>query len=734
MKTNFALKDFQDEKFSSADFVNNLLEKAITTTVDFSSLETCNLADLNRDIENVLKSLKVLQVEINHEMEGIKLEKELNHSSLERNQNKLANEMATMKGEFEGLEKKITRIAEKSITIGTHLNQLDKEKEAAILTSELIDYFLAFNSADTSTFPELFRDMRNYEAAAKYIYFLNEVAKNLTTSEYSVSTKNISDKYEQIKKVLTLQFIDGVSKRDTDKLHRLLPYVVDFNLLYEVSLHYINSTLRSISSDMIFELRTMDENKKTIDNTYLNLVRVLKSEMTSEDNFFMTVLEDKNTDVVKLFISHIFENYVGKALEKALNAFGKNEEVYLKYYETLYLRTEEMVQDIFKMDFPQASELHETARAHFHNVFDEYQADYFPREAHYLITLLERNVERIQKQLEKVKEKEVQIVKTGAKTLNVGNVNQLEKFKLSREEATTRIELLRDILMHEGTEMMFMTLDQSVQRCINICKFDEKNNNAIILANKFLEIFGNKLLTMLVEFTTQIVPDLSRKVELNANFFEIIFKLNSMVQRVEISLYKSVRDLVKDRKYEQLMEKKEKIKHALEQKIERSLQKAVASLIIFANRILVNSQEKNEYNLKSGVQPQGTSASSSSCIEFLIPFINQIKCSYSENIKRRILSLLGTQLIDILIDHFSNVKVNLKGLGHVVIIADVGEYEKVIEDFDDQHAMNEFEVLKALVHVYKLTDREDLDSYLKTESRLKNVPSTIIDKYKYNRS
>lgn len=733
MQTNFTLRDFQDEKFSSADFVNNILEKAISSNVDFSSLEACNLADLNRSIENALKSLKALQLEINQEMEGIKLEKELNHSSLERSQTKLANEMTTMKGEFEGLEKKITKIAEKSLAIGTHLSQLDKEKEAAILTSELIDYFLAFNTPDPNTLPEIFRDMKNYEAAAKYIYFLNEIAKNLTTSEYNVATKNISDKYEQVKKVLTLQYIDGVTKRDVQKLQRLLTFVVDFNLLYEVSLHYITSTLRAISSEMVFELRTMDENKKTIENTYLNLVRVLKNELTSEDNFFMQVLEDKNTDVVKLFISHIFENYVGKALEKIAKAFGKNDEVYLKYYEVIYIRTEELVQDIFKMDFPQASELHETARAHFHNVYDEYQASYFPREAHYLTNLLEKNVERIQKQLEKIKEKEVQIVKAGAKTLNVGDVNKLEKFKLSREEATSRIELLRDILMHEGTEIMFSTLDQSVQRCINICKFDEKNNNAIFLATKFLEIFGNKLLTMLVEFTTQIVPDLSRKVELNENFFEIIFKLNSMVQRVEISLFKCVRDLVKDRKYEGLMEKKEKIKHALEQKIERSLQKANSSLIISANRILVTSQDRNEYNLKPGVQPQGPSASSRNCIEFLIPYINQIKSSYSENIKRRILSSLGSQLTNILIDHFGEVKVNLKGLGHVVIVADVGEYEKLIEDFDDPNVMEGFEVLRALVHVYKKADKEDLNSYLKNEVRLKSVPSTVIDKYKYNR-
>jgi len=37
---------------------------------------------------------------------------------------------------------------------------------------------------------------------------------------------------------------------------------------------------------------------------------------------------------------------------------------------------------------------------------------------------------------------------------------------VSRDEAATRIELLRDILMHESIELMFSSLDQSVQRCL----------------------------------------------------------------------------------------------------------------------------------------------------------------------------------------------------------------------------------------------------------------------------
>lgn len=264
-----------------------------------------------------------------------------------------------------------------------------------------------------------------------------------------------------------------------------------------------------------------------------------------------------------------------------------------------------------------------------------------------------------------------------------------------------------------------------------ICRFDEKNNNAIYLANKFLEYFGTALLGMLVDFSSQIVPDLSRKTELNENFFEIIFKLNSLVQRVEIAIYKSARDLIKDSKYEQLIQNKEKILHNLEGKIERTIQKAITSLTIFVNKLLVSSRDKNEYYLKGSATVQGPTPASRNFINFLTPYLNQIKSSYSENIKRRILSRLGSGLLSVLIDHFGDAKVNQKGA--ILIQSDLEEYGIMFDEFDDQNVMDEFETLKALTHIYTLENKE-VDNYLKTELKLKNIDQNTIERYKYNRS
>ena len=83
--------------------------------------------------------------------------------------------------------------------------------------------------------------------------------------------------------------------------------ILDFEILQDVAIYYINSTLRTINADIIYELRSIEENRKTIENTFVNLMRVLKNELISEDNFFMTILEDKSVDVIKQFISTILK-------------------------------------------------------------------------------------------------------------------------------------------------------------------------------------------------------------------------------------------------------------------------------------------------------------------------------------------------------------------------------------------------------------------------------------------
>ena len=116
MATQMNLTDFQDENFNSSEFVNNLIDKALSD-ISFVSLEKCDLSHLNKTIEIALRNLESLKDEISVEMETLNLEKELNHVSIEKDQDKLLKEMEAIRKEFNSLEQKLIRFSDKSITL-----------------------------------------------------------------------------------------------------------------------------------------------------------------------------------------------------------------------------------------------------------------------------------------------------------------------------------------------------------------------------------------------------------------------------------------------------------------------------------------------------------------------------------------------------------------------------------------------------------------------------------------
>jgi Exocyst complex component Sec10. len=723
------LTDFQDENFNSSEFVNNLIDKALSD-ISFVSLEKCDLSHLNKTIEIALRNLESLKDEISVEMETLNLEKELNHVSIEKDQDKLLKEMEAIRKEFNSLEQKLIRFSDKSITLGSHLGALDKEKEDAILTSELIEYFMAFNNTKLDDLPEVFKDSTQYLTAAKYIYYLSEVAKNLTTSEFNIATQNITNKYYQIKSRISMEFNDAYFKKDKERIEQLMPHLNNFGLMSEIAFEHIKTQLRAVSSDFIFENKTFEENKKSLENCYRNLLRILSNEFTTEENFFMEIFSSRNVEIIKMFISYCFENYIGKSLNKTLTDVAKNEESYLKYYELFYVKTEELIQEIYKMNSPYSSELNEVARAYFHSIFDDYQANYFNHEKSYLVGLLENYLGRITKIMSNQKDKDVSTMSYIGKGFSFAET-VVEKAKLSKEEAQQRVKQLQDVLMNDATELLFIAFEQSAQRCHRISKIDEKNLNTIELVEKFLEYFAYKGLYLLIEFTSQLVPDLNRKTALNENYFEIIFNLNSIVQRVEISLYKTTQNIIKVKQYEKLIEKKEKIMHDLEQRIEASIKKAITSLELHAHKQLVNHEGQNEYVIKDKKKtPENPSNSCRDLLKFLRPYVNEIQKAYSENNKKRILNMLGIKILRVIMDFYSEIKLNQKGLMQLSI--DESEYTMFFEEFEEETVKEMLEVFKCLINIYKI-HADDLNSYIENEEKLQLAAPDLIEKYVNNR-
>lgn len=729
---NYVLSSFHDENFSKMNFINKFVDKALKE-IDFSSLEACNFESMNRVIESSMKKLEMLQEEIITEMETIQLENELNHSSLESEQSKLVKDMDKIKKEFENLENKIIKFSDRSINLGNQLSSLDQSKEASIISAELIEMFMGFNSPDYDEFKLLAIDPSNFDEilnSAKYIFLLNEVAKNLNVSEFNQAKQNISKKYEYIKKRLVLEFNDSFSRKNNEKLKKLMIHIENFDLVSELATNYIKKAFKSVNiiNIEVYEgLKTYEDNKKNLENCYRNILRILNIEFTSSENFFISIFpEDKQVDLIKLFISYAFENFVDSALRKVLIAtdkFSNGNEMYLKYYELFYTRTEALMEDIGKMNSLYSSKLVEVAKANFHIVFDELHEKYFAKEKNYLGSILTEYTTNCNSKIQVDRERASHNKKHADKDPKAG--------WLSKEEAESRIESINEILTNEMTELLFNCFEHSAFRCYRLSKIDEKDRNTAELVQMFLKSLGAGLLNNLIGFSIELVPNWTRKTTLNEKYFDIIFKLNLFVQRIDISLYKTTQNLIKLKDYEELLNEKERISKNLETETLKSLSKAINSIKIHANKVLKQCDSKQEYYLKENKPtPSESSTVCKEFISYLSPYLDQIKDSYSDNLKMEILKELGKNIIDILIDYYATIKLNQKGLLQLSI--DLEEYRNLIKKFKSPQVDEGFENFRSLVKIYN-AHKDDLMNYISQEKKFEKIAEDIIKSYIENK-
>ena len=188
---------------------------------------------------------------------------------------------------------------------------------------------------------------------------------------------------------------------------------------------------------------------------------------------------------------------------------------------------------------------------------------------------------------------------------------------------------------------------------------------------------------------------------------------------------------MKTKDYEKLTDKQEKIVHDLEDRLQQSLQKAIASLAIHSNKVLVQSESRNEFYIKDKkFQPKGPSKSCQEFITMLRPHIQAVKDAPFTSISGRIFSLLGKSVCTILIDFFAEIKLNKLGLLQLAV--DVEEYNKFIDTFGEKAIKDDFKQFKALTKIYQVP-QEGVQTYVQEETLLQGIEEDIINNYVQNR-
>ena len=159
--------------------------------------------------------------------------------------------------------------------------------------------------------------------------------------------------------------------------------------------------------------------------------------------------------------------------------------------------------------------------------------------------------------------------------------SQASHKKLSKAERSQRTQILRQLLHQEDAENLFQLTVAVAGRCLRLT--GEMGKVRRILAG-FLDVVGEGLGEALINYTEELIPSLNSSKILDPNFFEIVAKINVLIQRIDLTWMEVMKEGGgkddEEGKKEEGLQKKEKVIQKMENMLHKIIKNGLASLFI----------------------------------------------------------------------------------------------------------------------------------------------------------
>ena len=475
------------------------------------------------------------------------------------------------------------------------------------------------------------------------------------------------------------------------------------------------------------------ENSIRINNIFFQILRIFKKAFECQNQFepekknpfyIEDIFGAKSNDISKELISFLFEFCIKEIIQQCLKQSIDNPEDYLKYLEVLYLGMETLLKDIQKIDCPMNDIINDSCSKYFLTISEELTNDYLKYEIKYIEMQIPLIIQSILQPFEKLSSAK-NIMEKFEKKIFSDKKNLIRN--LSKKEREKEILMLDELFLSEKIENIFTVIKSSLNRA-NV--LSQKINHIFTILDVFLDMMGNKLFNNLLIFIGETIPGFNRKTPLNEDFFSIISQANVLGQRLEILYASATEKILANSKseFENYIAKKDSIFGNIRSSIHDSIQHALGCIFIQSLKILSEKQGKNDFILKS--EPSKGYSPTEACsqfIQFLRKYINKIKLISNPAIKWRILSSLGNQVVDNLIGHYINFKVN--SLGYNILETDLWTIGAFLSELEDLQVLNNYKNFKSLCSIHKCNSPEEVNKYAQDENLVKLFSLNVIQGY-----
>ncbi|KAG0344603.1 Exocyst complex component 5 [Podila humilis] len=741
LKATLRVESFQGT-FSSKTFIEKLSSGIIATRI----MENSNTFDPKpfiRTFESSLEELEKLASKMQKHTSELERETQKEELAFKKQVKELGGGFDDVQASLESLDSRISDVGSTAIRIGEKLETADKQRARAVLSKQLMEYFMQFNEGRCPTLESLMtqQGLEGQIEAARILRQLAILAKEVDLPDTQVAREGIEKFREQFETDMLSSFDKAYRHADPKVMAHCAKALLEFNGGHSCVQIYVNQHDFFMQNSKVSEPTPYDSPNQEdltnpiaaippIDAGLIKLYDGIRTTVEQEADIISMVFPNPAA-VFQVFIQRVFGQSIQSFIETLLErAQAKSTLAYLRTLSSIHEHTVLLVSDLKKCEDTLKVGVNSNVKGSNVSVttqplsltLDRCLDDLFvpflegPR---YLKKEVDSLCETYDSMLAKFTAYQLQ--RRGGnnkfKTIITRAFNQITDSSSNKTIAPAAQENFATVKNPEKYQNMQVTDDdgalsvdlvvkllkihaESVVRSLNLLPVSGRPKNTAVLFQVLTDYIGMRYIDAALDSALEDLSSLDPKFPPDLRPMKRVKLVNGILPLTVPS----------PQVYRDTVIQKNKLMASVESKANATIQKEIDVILVWLETCL-GRQRRTDFKPKDD-EVDLTGLATKPCIdccEFLRRMYETIrKCFDGKNIEM-FCTEVGVTFYGMLLDHFK--KFSISPVGGVLLTKDIAKYQESVKAWNIPSLNERFEMLRQLGNVF-LVKPEILPSVL----------------------
>ncbi|KAI9241544.1 MAG: exocyst complex protein [Podila humilis] len=751
LKATLRVESFQGT-FSSKTFIEKLSSNIIATRI----LENSNTFDPKpfiRTFESSLEELEKLASKMQKHTSELERETQKEELAFKKQVKELGTGFEDVQATLESLDSRISEVGSTAIRIGEKLETADKQRARAVLSKQLMEYFMQFNEGQCPTLESLMtqQGLEGQIEAARILRQLAILAKEVDLPDTQVAREGIEKFREQFETDMLSSFDKAYRHADPKVMAHCAKALLEFNGGHSCVQIYVNQHDFFMQNSKVSEPTPLEgPNQEDLTNPIAAIPPIDAGLIKLYDGIRTTVEQEADiismvfpnpAAVFQVFIQRVFGQSIQSFIEILLErAQAKSTLAYLRTLSSIHEHTVLLVNDLKKCEDTLKVGINANVKGSNVSVTTQPLSQTLDRCLDDLFVPFLEGDRYMEKEIQSLCETyDVMLAKFTAYQLQRRGGNKFRAIitrtfnqmldsnkalpPVVQENFATvknpeKYQNMKDVTDDDGALSVDLVVKllkihaESVVRSLGLLPVTGRPKNTAVLFQLLTDYIGMRYIDAALDSALEDLSALDPKFPPDLRPMKRVKLVNGIVHLIQMHFQTTILPLTvpSPQVYRDTVIQKNKLMASVESKANATIQKEIDCILAWLETCL-GRQRRTDFKPKDD-EVDLTGLATKPCIdccEFLRRMYDTTrKCFDGKNIEM-FCTEVGVTFHGMLLEHFK--KFSISPVGGVLLTKDIAKYQESVKAWNIPSLNERFEMLRQLGNVF-LVKPEILPSVL----------------------